>query len=69
MITENDLKTLDVMLYLLENLRPALNAMKDKRRYECDMSNLGSIEYCAERTKADLRKVRRLAMLLIKDIE
>lgn len=69
MVTENDLKTLDIMVYLLENLRPALNAMKDKRRSECRIRDLGSIEYCAERTHADLRKVRRLAMLLIKDIE
>lgn len=69
MVTENDLKTLDVMVYLLENLKPALNAMKDKRRYECCISDLGNIEYCAERMWADLRKVRRLAMILIKDIE
>lgn len=69
MITENDLKTLDVMVYLLENLRPALNAMKDKRRSECRISDLGNIEYCAERVLADLRKVRRLATILIKDVE
>lgn len=69
MVTENDLKTLDVMMYLLENLKPALNAMKEKRRWDCRIKELGNIEYCAERAHADLRKVRRLAMILIKDIE
>lgn len=69
MVTENDLKTLDVMVYLLENLKPALNAMKDKRRWDCRIKDLGNIEYCGERVNADLRKVRRLAMILIKDIE
>lgn len=69
MVTDEDIKTLDVMIYLLENLKPALNAMKDKRRWDCRIKELGNIEYCGERVNADLRKVRRLAMILIKDIE
>lgn len=66
MVTNEDIKTLEFMVYLLENLKPALNAMKDRRRYDCRIKDLGNIEYCSERIHADLRKVRRLAMILIK---
>ena len=69
MVTDEDIKTLDVMIYLLENLKPALNAMKDKRRWDCRIRDLGNIEYCSERVHADLRKVRRLAMILIKNTD
>lgn len=69
MVTDEDIKTLDVMIYLLENLKPALNAMKDKRRWECRVKDLGNVEYCSERVHADLRKVRRLAMILIKNTD
>ena len=69
MVTNEDIKTLDVMVYLLENLRPALNAMKDKPRWDCRIKDLGDIEYCAARVHADLRKVRRLAITLINDVE
>lgn len=69
MVTDEDIKTLDVMIYLLENLKPALNAMKDKRRWDCRIKDLGNIEYCSERVHADLRKVRRLAVILIKNTD
>lgn len=69
MVTDEDIKTLDVMIYLLENLKPALNAMKDRWRCDCRIKDLGNIEYCSGRVHADLRKVRRLAMILIKNTD
>lgn len=69
MVTDEDLKTLDVMIYILEHLRPALQVMKDRRRWECRIKDINNIEYCGERVNADLRKIRRLAMLLIKDVD
>lgn len=69
MVTYEDIKTLEVMIYLLENLRPALKAMEGRRIHECCIGDLGNIEYCSERVHADLRKVRRLAMILIKNTD
>ena len=69
MVTDEDIKTLDVMIYLLENLKPALNAMKDRRRCDCRIKDIGNIEYCSGRVHADLRKIRRLALNISKHIE
>lgn len=69
MITGNDLRTLYVMQYLVENLRPALMMHLNRRRYDAEARDLESVEYTAERIKADLKKIRRLALIISKNIE
>lgn len=67
MITSKDLRTLDVLSYMVEDMRPALVQHLNKERYEPRW--LGDIEYSSERIKADLRKIRRLAMNIRKHLD
>ena len=67
MITSKDLQTLDVLSYMIEDMRPALVQHLNKERYA--LYGLNNIEYSSERIKADLRKIRRLAMNISNNLE
>lgn len=67
MITSKDLRTLDVLSYMVEDMRPALVQHLNKERYKD--SWLDDVEYTSERIKADLRKIRRLAMNISKHLD
>lgn len=67
MITSKDLQTLDVLSYMVEDMRPALVQHLNKERYK-DLW-LDDVEYTSERIKADLRKIRRLAMNISKHLD
>ncbi|WP_317303975.1 hypothetical protein [Allisonella histaminiformans] len=67
MITSKDLRTLDVLSYMVEDMRPALVQHLNKERYK-DLW-LDDVEYTSERIKADLRKIRRLAMNISKHLD
>ena len=67
MITSKDLRTLDVLSYMIEDMRPALVKHLNKDSYA--LYGLNNIEYSSERIKADLRKIRRLAMNISKNLE
>lgn len=67
MITSKDLRTLDVLSYMVEDMRPALIQHLNKERYK-DLW-LDDVEYTSERIKADLRKIRRLAMNISKHLD
>ena len=64
MITVKDLKALEFISYMAEELYPALEKRMNRRLYwSTDM------EYSKERVQADLRKIRRLALNISKHIE
>ena len=63
MITERDFETVAVMKYLIEDLEPALE------RHVGKDAGLDDVEYTSERIKADLRKIRRLAMNISKHLD
>lgn len=67
MITSKDLRTLDVLSYMIEDMRPALVQHLNKEKYE--VYGLNDIEYSSERIKADLRKIRRLAINISKHLD
>lgn len=67
MITSKDLRTLDVLSYMVEDMRPALVQHLNKERYK-DLW-LDDVEYTSERIKADLREIRRLAMNISKHLD
>ena len=63
MITERDFETVAVMKYLIEDLEPALERHVGKDSW------LDDVEYSSTRIKADLRKIRRLATRISKNLE
>lgn len=67
MITEKDLKALDFIAYMADEMRPALEKRLNKKGYEAYW--LVNIEQSSERIRADLKKIRRLAMNISKNLE
>ena len=63
MITVKDLKALEFIAYMVEELYPALEKRMNRRLYWAT-----DIEYSKERVQADLRKIRRLALNISKHI-
>ena len=62
MITEKDLKTIDTIAYLVENLKPALKAQLRLEGWSGGYGDLESNDYCTTRIKSDLKLIRRLAL-------
>lgn len=67
MITEKDLKALDFIAYMADDMRPALEKRLNKEKYEAYW--FLDIEQTSERIRADLKKIRRLAMNISKNLE
>lgn len=67
MITLKDLKALEFISYMAEELYPALEKRMNQGAYAPYWAT--DIEYSKERVQADLRKIRRLALNISKHIE
>lgn len=68
MITEQDLRDIDILVCLAEKLQPAIKAQLN---CVCWNSGYGFVEnndYCGTRIKADLRLIRRLALNISKNL-
>lgn len=64
MITIKDLKALEFIAYMAEELYPAIAKRLNRGTYAPTY-----MEYSKERVQADLRKIRRLALNISKNIE
>ena len=64
MITVRDLKALEFIAYMADELYPAIEKRINRGTYAPS-----DIEYSKERVQADLRKIRRLALNISNHIE
>lgn len=67
MITVKDLKALEFIAYMADELYPALEKRMNRGAFAPYW--LRDMEYSKERVQADLRKIRRLALNISKHIE